>query len=226
MAIYNGHEKTGVFRPKELSCENIEKMLSQHKIDKAILSSVRNIPEYILDLLTINIPKIHFLSYKSKLPFKIEYDTPETLGADRIAAAAGAFDQFQGKDILIIDAGTAITFDYLSDSAFKGGNISPGLMMRFKALNSFTGKLPLVSPEDNYTSPGKNSTDAIRAGVITGIIYEINEYIRTFGEKYTDFKIIMTGGDSRYFKDKINHRVTYKPDIVIDGLNYILEYNA
>jgi type III pantothenate kinase len=98
--------------------------------------------------------------------------------------------------------------------------------MRFKALNSFTGKLPLVSPEDNYSFPGRNSIDAIRAGVITGIIYEINEYIRTFVEKNTDFKIILTGGDSSYLKNKINHRITYKPDIVIDGLNYILEYNA
>ncbi len=226
MAIFDGHEKKSLFRPKELSCENLEKLLSSYKIKSAIISSVRDIPEYILDLLTINIPKIHLLSYKSRLPFKIEYDTPDTLGPDRIAAAAGAFNLFQGKEILIIDAGTAITFDYLSATAFKGGNISPGLMMRFKALNSFTGKLPLVSPAGVFSSPGKNSTDAIRGGVITGITYEINEYIRTFEEKYTDFKIIMTGGDSRYFKDKINHRVTYKPDIVIDGLNYILEYNA
>jgi len=226
IAIYDGTEKITTFRSKELSCEYLEKLLLPNNINRAIISSVRETPEDILALLSFNIPDIHNLSYKSRLPFKIEYDTPDTLGADRIAAAAGAFNLFSGEEILIIDAGTAITYDYISATSFKGGNISPGLMMRFRALNSFTGKLPLVSPKDNYSFPGRNSIDAIRAGVITGIIYEINEYIRTFVEKNTDFKIIMTGGDSSYFKDKINHQITYKPDIVIDGLNYILEYNV
>jgi type III pantothenate kinase len=187
---------------------------------------VREIPEFIFDLLTVNIPFVHLLTYRSRLPFKIEYQTPDTLGTDRIASAAGAFDLYPGKDILVIDAGTAITFDYLSDNAFKGGNISPGIKMRFKALNKFTGKLPLVMPTGIYTSPGQNTTDAITSGVITGVTYEINEYIRTFVKKHTDFEIILTGGDSGFLKDKIDYQITYMPDIVIDGLNNILEYNA
>ena len=98
--------------------------------------------------------------------------------------------------------------------------------MRFKALNKFTDKLPLVSHKGSFPFPGRNTTDAIMAGVITGVTYEINEYIRTFENKHTDFKIILTGGDSEFLKDKINYHITYMPDIVIDGLNYILEYNA
>jgi type III pantothenate kinase len=98
--------------------------------------------------------------------------------------------------------------------------------MRFKALNKFTDRLPLVSPTDNYSFPGQNTTDGIVAGVITGVVYEINEYIRTFENKHSDFNIILTGGDSEFLKDKINYQITYMPDIVIDGLNYILEYNA
>jgi type III pantothenate kinase len=98
--------------------------------------------------------------------------------------------------------------------------------MRFKALNKFTEKLPLVSPSERFSLPGRNTTDAITAGVITGMTYEINEYIRTFENKHTDCKIILTGGDSEFLKDKINHHITYMPDIVLDGLNYILEYNA
>jgi type III pantothenate kinase len=98
--------------------------------------------------------------------------------------------------------------------------------MRFKALNKYTDRLPLVSPSQNFTFPGRNTTDAIIAGVITGIVYEINEYIRTFENKHADFNIILTGGDSEYLKDKINYHITYMPDIVIDGLNFILEYNA
>jgi type III pantothenate kinase len=226
LAVFKKKEMVTIFRSKEFSCDKLEKKLSPYKLEKAIISSVRNTPEYIFDLLTVNIPEVHILTHKSKLPFKIEYDTPQTLGTDRIAAVAGAFNLFPGSEILIIDAGTAITFEFLSGNIYQGGNISPGLTMRFKALNKFTGKLPLVTFSDNYTFPGLNTTDAITAGVITGVTYEINEYIRTFKKKNNEFKIILTGGDSGYLKDKIDYQITYMPDIVIDGLNYILEYNA
>jgi type III pantothenate kinase len=184
------------------------------------------LPPFITDLISANIPYVHLLSYRSKLPFKIEYETPETLGTDRIAGVAGAFSLFPKSELLVIDAGTAITYDFLSEGIYKGGNISPGLNLRFRALHEFTGKLPLVSLADNFTKTGRNTTDAILAGVITGVTYEINEYIRTFEKKSTDFKILLTGGDSGFLKDKINYQLTYMPDIVIDGLNYILEYNA
>ncbi len=226
LAVYEGPKKLSVSRINELSCEELEKELSGFKIKKAIISSVKKLPPFISELFFTNIPYVHVLSYKSKLPFKIEYETPETLGTDRIAAMAGAYNLYPATEILVIDAGTAITFDFLSCDTYKGGNISPGLMIRFKALNKFTGKLPLVSPIENYTFPGKNTNDAIMAGVITGVIYEINEYIRTFEKKHTDYKIILTGGDSGYLREKINYQFIYMPDIVIDGLNYILEYNA
>jgi type III pantothenate kinase len=226
LAVYKDREKLSVSRINELSCEELEKRLSGVKIKRAIVSSVRKLPPYISDLFFSNIPFVHILSYKSKLPFRIEYETPKTLGADRIAAVAGALNYYPGDEILIIDAGTAITFEFISANIYKGGNISPGLSMRFKALNKFTGSLPLVSIADNYSFPGRNTTDAITAGVITGMIYEINEYIRTFEKMHTDFKIILTGGDSEFLKDKINYQVIYMPDIVTDGLNFILDYNA
>jgi type III pantothenate kinase len=225
-AVFDGPETQFVFRSKEFNCEKLEKRLLPYKIEKAIISSVRNTPEYIFDLLTINIPLVHILSHKSKLPFKIEYETPETLGTDRIAAVAGAYNRFPGENILVIDAGTALTFEFLHANVYKGGNISPGLQMRFRALHKFTGKLPLVSTTENYSFPGRNTSDAIAAGVITGVTYEINEYIRTFEKKHIEFKVILTGGDSGYLKDKIDYPVAYMPDIVMDGLNYILEYNA
>lgn len=226
LAVYDGGNKITECRLKELSSETLEKKLSPFAINKAIISTVRETPDFIKDLLIVNIPFVHLLTYKSKLPFIMEYETPETLGTDRIAAVAGAYNLFPGSEILVIDAGTAITFEFLSAGIYKGGNISPGLEMRFKALNKFTGQLPLVSPAVNYSFPGRNTKDAITAGVITGVSYEINEYIRTFEKKDSDFKIILTGGDSGYLKDKIDYHITYMPDIVIDGLNYILEYNA
>jgi type III pantothenate kinase len=226
MAVFDGKKKIASFRTKEFSFEKLHKKMSQYQIDKAIVCSVRDVPEYIIDLMAANYPLVHVLSHNSKLPFKIDYETPETLGPDRIAAIAGAYEKFPGKHVLVIDAGSAITYDLLAGKSYKGGNISPGLTMRFRALNRFTGKLPLVAPSENYTSPGRSTKDAITAGVITGITFEINEYIRTFEEKHKNIKIILTGGDSGFLVDKISYQVTHVPDIVIDGLNYVLEYNA
>jgi len=226
LAVIDGSKKLKVARIDDLTREELEKTFSGFNIQKAIVSSVREQLPFITDLISANIPYVHRLSYRSKLPFRIEYETPETLGTDRIAGVAGAFSLFPGSELLVIDAGTAITYDFLTEGIYRGGNISPGLNLRFRALHEFTGKLPLVTLADTFTKPGRNTADAILAGVITGVTYEINEYIRTFEKKRTDFKILLTGGDGGFLKDKINSQFTYMPDIVIDGLNYILEYNA
>jgi type III pantothenate kinase len=228
IALYDGYEKIKSLRTKHFHCDELERIFSplQKKIDKVIVSTVRDTPEFIIDLATLNIPFVHVLSYKSELPIKNEYQTPETLGPDRIAAVAGAHLHFPGKKVLIIDAGSAITYDFLAGKSYKGGNISPGLSMRFKALHKFTGKLPLASTTEKIHSPGRNTIEAITAGVINGIVYEINEYIRTFEKRYTEIKVVLTGGDSGYLKERLDHNVTFLPEIVIDGLNYILEYNA
>jgi type III pantothenate kinase len=226
LAVFEGINKLSQSRISELSFEELEEELTRYKIDKVIISSVKKIPLIISELFLTNIHYVHILSGKSLLPFKVEYDTPESLGPDRIAAVAGAYNLFPDTNVLIVDAGTALTFEFLSSGVYKGGTISPGLKMRFKALNKFTARLPLLSPSTGFTFPGQNTSDAITGGVITGMTYEINEYIRTFENKHTNFKVILTGGDSEFLKDKLNHHITYMPDIVIDGLNYILEYNA
>jgi type III pantothenate kinase len=228
IAVFDGWKKVKSLRTKHFHSDELERIFSpfQKKIDKVIVSTVRDTPEFIIDLATLNIPFIHILSNKSKLPFKNEYQTPETLGPDRIAAVAGAYLHFPGEKVLIIDAGSAITYDYLSGKTYKGGNISPGLSMRFKALHKFTGKLPLSSTTEKFHSPGRNTMEAITAGVINGIVYEINEYIRTFEKRGTKIKVVLTGGDSGYLKERLDHHVAYLPEIVIDGLNLILEYNA
>jgi type III pantothenate kinase len=226
LAFYEGGKKVSSVRLIDYGKNELEKELSYFVITKAIISSSRIVPAFIPALLHKKIPFVHELSHNSHFPFRIEYDTPESLGTDRIAAVAGAYHMFPGAEILVIDAGTAITFEFLSENIYKGGNISPGIAMRFKALNSFTDRLPLVSPTEDYEFPGRNTGDAIIAGVITGVVYEINEYIRTFEENRADYKIILTGGDGKFIKERINHQITYSPDVVTDGLNYILEYNA
>jgi type III pantothenate kinase len=228
MAVYDGDEKKTSLMTKQFSCNKLEEIFAPYlpKIDRAIVSTVRDTPEFIIDLATHGIPYVHVLSHHTKLPFKNEYETPETLGADRIAAVAGAYHKYPGRNVLIIDAGSAVTYDYLSGKTYKGGNISPGLSIRFRALHKFTGKLPLGTTLDKYESPGKNTLGAIAAGVINGLIYEINEYIRSFQEKYIDSMVILTGGDSGYLKERISFKINYQPDLVLAGLNYILEYNA
>jgi type III pantothenate kinase len=226
LAVYKEGKRFFVSRINDLTCEELDKKLSGLEIKRAIISSVKELPQFITDLLTINIPDVHLLSFMSKLPFKIEYETPETLGSDRIAAVAGGYLYFNGDDILVIDAGTAVTYDYLLGKQYSGGNISPGINMRFNALHQYTEKLPLVEKSPGFESPGKNTNEAILAGVINGLVFEINEYIRTFKKERTKAKVILTGGDSGFLKEKISQRIHYMPDIVIDGLNYILEYNA
>jgi type III pantothenate kinase len=228
VAFYQKNKKVNALRLKHFSCAQMQKVFSQYhgEIDRAIISTVREIPDFIIDLATRDIPYVHILSHTSKLPFRIEYETPETLGPDRIAGVAGAFFHFPGEKVLIIDAGSAVTFDFLAGKSYKGGNISPGLSMRFKALHKFTGKLPLGSTTEKFRSPGRNTLEAITAGVTFGLVYEINEYIRTFEKKHKEIRVILTGGDSGYLKERLDYKVEYLPDIVIDGLNFILEYNA
>ena len=155
LAFYKDGEKVNSIRLSDFGRSVLEKELSSFDITKAIISSTRIMPAFIPELLHQTIPFVHELSYKSRFPFRIEYETPESLGTDRLAAVAGAYNMFPGAGILVIDAGTALTFDFLSDNIYKGGNISPGIAMRFKALNSFTDKLPLVSQRTTIRFPAE-----------------------------------------------------------------------
>lgn len=226
LALFLGTQKKEISRYDDLTEKILKDLLRRNKITKAIISSVKDIPHFLTNTLKREVDYLHILSSESHLPFDIEYETPDTLGSDRIAAVTGAYMAFQGSDVLVIDAGTAITYDFLIGTKYIGGNISPGIDMRFRALNLFTGRLPLVSRDENFSSPGRKTADAVIAGVITGAIYEINEYIRTFEKEHNNLKIIITGGDGSFLKDRISSRATYLPDILIEGLNFILEYNA
>ena len=226
LAIFSGKNKTASIRLETHDNEVLTEFIKNRNIEKAIISSVRDIPPSLKEILRTNIPFIHLVSDKTLIPFPVDDETPETLGTDRIAATAGAFKAFPGKDCLIIDAGSAITYDFLISGRYKGGNISPGIEMRFKALNQFTSRLPLVKPRGKFSFPGNNTHDAIEAGVITGVVYEINEYIHAFNKNYKDSVFIITGGDGNFLMERINENVIYIPDLVLEGLNYILEFNA
>ena len=198
-----------------------------HSIERTIISSVVALNEDFYDRLKNYSCEFIILDEQTKLPITNKYETKNTLGKDRIAAAVGAYTIFPKTNVIAIDLGTALTIDFISDKGeYLGGNISPGLSMRFKALNDNTSKLPLLSERDQFPLLGKNTNEAIVAGVQNGIIFEIDNYISEFKTKYSDLKVILTGGDSFFFAHKLKSRIFAEPFLTAIGLNRILEYNV
>jgi len=228
IALFNQHDLMFSVAIEQLTVDHLKMLKDEHpQLTQAILSSVKPVDDEILKYLSENFDVFIELDHQTELPIENLYQTPETLGKDRLAAAVGANELFPDQNLLIIDAGTAITYDLVSEkNQFVGGNISPGLQMRFKALNHFTGKLPLVSSSDEFQTIGKNTTDAIRAGVQNGILYEIAQTIELFNKNYQNLQIVMTGGDSIFFDKKLNYSIFVHFNITLIGLNRILEHNA
>ncbi|MBE6287787.1 MAG: type III pantothenate kinase [Mediterranea massiliensis] len=233
--IGNTVAKIAVFRQNELynvvytdnrTLSDLIPFASRYQPVASILSSVVDLSEEAeKSLAALSCPLLR-LTYQTPLPIKILYETPQTLGGDRIAAVVGATYLKPGRDILVIDAGTCITYELVdSNSFYYGGNISPGLEMRLKALNNYTGKLPLVQSKGVSPMIGKNTETAIRAGVIRGIKYEIEGYIRTLNHKYPELLVFLTGGDEISFDANLKSRIFADKFLVLKGLNRILDYN-
>lgn len=208
---------------------NMEHLLSSFPdIDKIIVSSVRKDDKIIITFFSQqkNLKKFILLDENTPLPIRNEYKSKKTLGKDRIALAVGANTMYPGENVLVVDCGTAITFDIVNkDNIYVGGNISPGIDMRFKALNKFTQRLPLVDKPDNISSIGKTTKEAIGNGVMNGIIYEIQGYIASFITEYSNIKVILTGGDAIFFDKKLKNTIFVVLNLIPIGLNRILEYN-
>ncbi len=194
--------------------------------ESAIVSSVSHDPSGLVSYLKTICGRVHRLTWQSLYPFGIDYETPETLGVDRLAAAAGAWVHHQHSDLLVIDAGSALTIDHITGGKYRGGSISPGLSMRYRALHEYTGRLPLVTTGKDFSFPGKSTKDAIAGGVIMGMVYEINEYIRTFEERHNNHVTMITGGDSEIICSLTEKKILRYPDLVTDGLIYLLDTNA
>ncbi|OQY00109.1 MAG: hypothetical protein B6I20_09250 [Bacteroidetes bacterium 4572_117] len=194
-------------------------------VDYAIISSVIGLSDSYYALLRKYFNNLVVLDEHTKLPIVNKYKTSATLGKDRIAAIVGAHTIFPDTNVLVFDAGTALTIDFVSAKGeFCGGNISPGLTMRFKALNYYTNKLPLVKSEDFFPLIAKSTKKAIIAGVQNGLIFEIDGYISEFKQKYNDLNVILTGGDSFFFAHKLKNPIFAEPFLTAIGLNRILEY--
>lgn len=200
------------------SIEGFNEYLIGKTFDHSIVSSVSKAPP----LLPVKGKQIQLTSTLS-FPIVISYDTPQTLGVDRIAAACGAYQLFPGEDCLVIDMGTCITYDFLSaKGAYEGGAISPGVKMRFAAMNHFTARLPLAEPIADAPLTGKSTTASLQSGVINGVLEEIKGFISRYQSRYAGLKTVVCGGDLAFFENSIKPSIFAAPDLVLIGLNRIL----
>lgn len=213
----------------EITTSKLKKFVdTKGKIDAVILSSVIN---HLPSLNQFLSKKFNFieLNTATRLPIKNLYESPGTLGKDRIANAAGANFLFPDQNILSIDAGTCIKYDFVnSKNQYLGGAISPGIEMRFQALHHFTAQLPLVEKFNlNTNLVGKNTNESIISGVQNGVNAEVSGIINRYKEKYKNVIIIFTGGDHHSFKNFVSkkNRIFAVPDLTLLGLNTILNYN-
>ena len=226
-AVFNNDAVIDIITESEFSISILQNILTKYSnIENAILSTVKNIDFSIKSYLSSNLNCFMELDENSKIPVENLYKTKSTLGKDRLAAVIGANNIYPVASVLVIDMGTAITFDLLNNNnQYLGGTISPGLEMRFKALNHFTGKLPLLKKNESYNIIANNTTDAIISGVQNGIIFEVDGYINSLKNKYDDLKIILTGGDAIFFDKKLKNTIFVNLNLNNIGLNRILEYN-
>jgi type III pantothenate kinase len=208
------------------SLRNLDTVLRDAPADAILISSVGE-----EDRITFRQPEkagipVFFLNVGLQLPIKINYSTPQTLGHDRIAAAAGAWSIFPGSPLLVIDMGTAITIDFVSpEGEYRGGNISPGLSTRFESLHEHTARLPRLQKNSAFPEFGRDTDSAIEAGVQQGIVFELNGYMEVFGSRYPSCKTLLTGGDADFFADHLKKPIFVFPDLVLTGLNEILTFN-
>lgn len=196
-------------------------------ISRAIIASTRGDEERVKQIVAERIAKVVvFKPATTPIPLANHYHTPETLGADRLAAAVGAQAMYPDCDIMIVDFGTAITIDFVEGGAFKGGNISPGVTTRFRALTDYTARLPRCYATEEVLGYGRTTKEAIEQGVMRGVEYEILGYAEAFLQKNVKKEIIFTGGDAKYFVKRIKNTIFADCEPVVFGLNIILNYNA
>jgi len=226
IAVFNDDESVYCQSFSKITEKNLFSILNQFPIKNSIISSVANLDVPIVNILNTNTKMFHY-SHQTKLPLKILYKSPETLGLDRIANAVGAVALFPKKNLLAVQVGTCLVLDFVNEkSEYLGGSISPGIKMRFNALHEKTNKLPLLS--NNNSSPnflGTDTNSSLSNGVINGICYEIEGFIKEYSAKFENLIVLFTGGDADYLQKFIKNTIFAAPNLVLKGLNEIIKYN-
>jgi len=196
------------------------------KLKNAIISSVGALKTSQISAIHKQIDVLQ-LNHTTKVPFKNSYDTPKTLGIDRIALVSASVYHYPKNNVLIIDAGTCITYDFITDkNEYLGGAISPGIRMRYKALHNLTANLPLLETKMPKHIIGTSTQSSIHSGVINGVINEIDGSIKSYKEKYLDLTVILTGGDANFLSEQLKSSIFANSNFLLEGLNYILKFNS
>lgn len=204
----------------------IDEIKAKYLIENVLLCSVVAVSEEIEQHLKSNFSFYIKLDSSTKLPIKNNYSTPHTLGLDRIAAAVGANMMCPNTPLLVIDMGTAITYDFVNSSnEYEGGNIAPGVNMRLKAMNHYTNKLPLLEAREEKRLLGNDTASAMMAGVMRGIEFEIEGYISEIKKKNSNLSVFLTGGDVFFFEKTLKSSIFVVSNLLLIGLNEILRYN-
>ncbi len=225
-AVFEGDELLFVHQTDKLTGSIMAGLTEKFSINHVIIADVAEISPDIIEYFEKK-SKLLILDEQTPLPFKNLYATPQTLGKDRIAAIAGAYAMYPEQNILVLDAGTAITYEFINaQGEYLGGGISPGVRLRFKALNTYTGRLPLIEPDMPDFLIGTSTKDAILSGVMNGMLSEMQGFIEKYNAGYPELKVILTGGDAFYFEPYLKNRIFAVPNLVLTGLNKILLHNA
>lgn len=226
LVAFDGDTPIEEIRTSNASLEDLTPFIKKYTFQKGIVASVIDLSPIVQEQLAALPFPILYFSSNTPIPIQNRYRTPHTLGSDRLAAAIGANMQYPQHNILVIDAGTCLTYEFIdSQSNYWGGNITSGLQMRLKAMHTFTAKLPLIERKGATPELGYDTETAMRSGVITGMTFEIEGYIRHFREKYPDLLVFLTGGDDFNFDSSIKNIIFADKYLVPRGLNRILNFN-
>lgn len=205
--------------------EQITLLLNEHKPERSILSSVIHHSKEIEQLLEAK-TTFHLLNHQTKLNFTVPVGKPEQMGADRLALAAAAVHYYPGKNNLVVGLGSCITFNFINKfNQFLGGSISPGMEMRFKSMHEHTAMLPLITKDWNFPLIGYDTKTNMLSGVILGMAKEIEGIVHEFEKKYSNFNVVLTGGDCTYFARLLKNQIFADPDLLYKGLYAISETN-
>lgn len=226
IAVFDKTKLVETFQGNNQSLTGLTDIRKKYPLQKGIIASVITLTDDIrAQLGALDIEMLH-VGHNTPLPITNSYKTPQTLGMDRIAAVVAANELMPQQDLLVIDAGTCITYDFINaQGEYRGGNISPGINMRLKALHEFTDKLPLITPKGETPMWGDTTETAIRAGVIHGVNREMEGYIRQTKERYPSLSVVLTGGDGVSIDTKEEYHIFMDKFLVLRGLNRILNYN-
>lgn len=229
LAVFENGEMLRQCVAERLECKDLEALTRGERIDRAIVESTASCEKTVRvrSIIEDYVGEVMEFTPSTPVPIGNAYRSPETLGRDRLAAAVGAVTMHPGQNILVVDFGTAVTIDLITaDGVFRGGCISPGVRMRFRALHDYTARLPLCDPSMGEGEVGGTTVEALELGVMNSVAFEIEGYIERLRREFDELCVIFTGGDAKFFVKRIKNTIFAECNLVFTGLDRILEYNV